>query len=177
MEPEIKFCIPQHYILTLEDCKKSTTDQKMPEDLHYISKLYTAIRGRWQYKEVTCQSGDQLNLELDPEWYEASVAVYKNDLLVGHIAREIARLVANFLTFNGRIFPVIYDEIGGVTNKPVWSLRAGGLEIGTVLYFDCNTATEAKDLERHFLKNHCHYVPQVTKQNCPEELKYLFYEH
>ena len=171
MEPV--FCTPESNVVIYEDCK-IYENIRILNDLDYPVKLYTAIRGRWQYKDVSLENGDNLTLSIDSDWYETSVGVLKGQKLVGHIAREIARPVANFLKFNGRIFPELYCEIGGRRNQTVWSLRAGGLEIGVILYFDCKSSTEAKDLERHFREHACHYVPQMTKQNCPEELKFMF---
>ena len=99
---------------------------RIPNDLDNPVKLYRAIRGRWQYKDVSLENGDNLTLSIDSDWYETSVGVFKGQKLVGH--REIARPVANFLKFNGRIFPELYCEIGGRRNQTVWSLRAGGLD-------------------------------------------------
>ena len=108
---------------------------------------------------------------MDVDWYEASVAVLSDCKIVGHIAREVARTVANFLKFKGKILQVIYAKFGGISNKTVQSLKAGGLEIGVILHFDCKSSTEAKDVKTFFCKHACHYVPRLTKQNCPEELK------
>ena len=97
-------------------------------------------------------------------------------MLVGHVDREMARVVANSLKFHGYIFPVIYDKIGGKPNKSVWSLMADRLEIGMILYFDCKTSADAMDLMRYFQRQHCNYIPQLTKKSCPEDLKNLFNE-
>ena len=176
MEPEITFCYPEKLIKVDRISEERIVATRIPEDLNYPVKLYTTIRGRWQYREVPVGSQDKLRLEIDPDWYETSVSVFKGDMLVGHVAREMSRVVANFLKFHGYIFPVIYDEIEGKPNRSVWSLRAGGLEIGMILYFDCKTSADAKDLMRYFQRHHCHYIPQLTKKNCPEDLKKLFNE-
>ena len=62
------------------------------------------------------------------------------DKVIGHITRGVARIVTNFLKFKVKVFPVIYKETGGIKNEILWSLRAGGLEIDVVLYFDCKTS-------------------------------------
>ena len=56
---------------------------------------------------------------MDVDWYEASVAVLSDCKIVGHIAREVARTVENFLKFKGKILQVIYAKFGGISNKTV----------------------------------------------------------
>ena len=120
MEPEIVFCTPKSNVVIYEGCK-IYENIRIPNDLDYPAKLYTAIRGRWQYKDVSLENGGNLTFSIDSDWYETSVGVFKGQKLVGRIAREIARPVANFLKFNGRIFLKIYCKIDGKRNKTVWS--------------------------------------------------------
>ena len=116
---------------------------------------------------------DDLQVSSDMDWYEC-----QGDS--AHCQKSGKNHDKLFkLKFKRKVFPVIYNEMAGITNEIVWSLLAGELKIWIMLYFDCNTCTsiEAKDLGQIYGKHTCHYyTPKVMKQDCPGKLKFLFRE-
>ena len=121
--------------------------------------LFSAIRGLSTYKEKL-SSSDNLHLRCNKEFSSAnkcySVEVVKDeDLLVGHLAKEVSRIVYKWLCRGDKVEVKIYDSVGGFQNEVQRSFRAQGLEIGCLLTFKAEDNEHKNLLRRHFLSmNH-----------------------
>ena len=121
--------------------------------------LFSAVRGLSTYKEKL-SSSDNLHLRCNNEFSSAnrcfSVEVVKDeDLLVGHLAKEVSRIVYKWLDRGDKVEVKIYDSVGGFQNDVQRSFRAQGLEKGCLLTFKAEDNEHKNLLRRHFLSmNH-----------------------
>lgn len=93
----------------------------------------SCIRGFHVYRNIwTPYEGEELTTkrETDNLFDKYAISVLKDDTVVGHVPKEISKLVAFFIKHGGMLKCVVAD--GG---KYKHSEEAGGLEIPCVMVF------------------------------------------
>lgn len=99
-----------------------------------IFEMASTVRGFHVYHSVwTPFIGEQLNTTLEPNNIADKFAVAairsESDIVVGHIPREISKVVFFFLKHGGKVECIVTDD------KRYYSEVAGGMEIQCFLRF------------------------------------------
>ena len=129
-------------------------------NMQHPVQLFSAIRGLSTYKPELEAGEDDLILKCDEQFSSANKCFSlevkntqdkNNPKVVGHLAKEVSRLVFKWLRRDGKAEVKIYDNFWGSKNEVQKSFRSHGLEVGCLLTFEADDIQHQKLLRRHFL--------------------------
>ena len=118
--------------------------------------------------------GSNVILEIDRAYtIGKSIAVIREENVIGHLDKSASRVIWRFLRSNSRIVANLYTSIHGWQNQRSYSALTYSHEIGVKISFPDLGRSEGKLLLAHVARHKLNCFPGVTPWNCPEALKLL----
>lgn len=146
-----------------------------------ISNLAMAEHVAYLFTKIILPSDADFSALLGPVTLEIdyaytigkSIAVMRNDSIMGHLERSAARVVWRFLRANSKIKADVYATFCGRKNEPWYSILTHSYEIGVQISFHLASREDAKLLLAHISRRRLNVFPGVSVLSCPENLKPL----
>lgn len=154
----------------------------MEEYQEFHTKLSLILGNKHKVEELFERP---LELQIDASYrIGKSIAVLRNETVIGHLNRHAARTVWIHLKQGNSVQAEVYrSQFDGFQNAIRFSTLTNAYEVGVkVRIFFPDTvdgirrisgASDAKFFLSYILKNHLNSFPGITRSNCPESLFHL----